>query len=61
MKRLLMIDLAIILITEYAWTKRTKNEECSLGCSSFLLFRVVGARTLRGFLLNVLDKFGLLL
>lgn len=56
-----MIALAIILITEYAWTKRTKNEECSLGCSSFLLFWVVGARTLRGFLLNVFDKFGLLL
>lgn len=32
-----MIALAIILITEYVWTKRTKNEECSLECSSFLL------------------------
>lgn len=33
----LQIDLAICLNTEYVWTKRTKNEECSLECSSFLL------------------------
>ena len=33
----LQIDLAICLNTEYVWTRRTKNEECSLECSSFLL------------------------
>lgn len=60
MKRLLMIALAIILITEYAWTKRTKIAKQINICFA-ILFRVAGTRTLRGFLLNVLDKFGLLL
>ena len=50
MEYLLQIDLAICLNTEYVWTRRTKIAIRYLYLMAFLLFRVVGTRTLRGFL-----------